>query len=158
VIAAAGLPVPMKSSCFFRPASKKHEIVWLKQHHPELLERALAVERNARDDLTSAKGLGRPFSWEGYLVRLNDTPLFPDPPRPAPGLGKQGSALSPLRPPSSRSPPLPTPEAHERRPWRAALARPARLLPRARRGLPPGPLRRRRTPRPRGQVLRRGAP
>src|SRR5438128_1023599 len=42
IITAAGLPVPMKSACFFCPASKKHEIVWLQEHHPDLLERALA--------------------------------------------------------------------------------------------------------------------
>ncbi|HEX5271800.1 MAG TPA: hypothetical protein VFW33_14985 [Gemmataceae bacterium] len=79
VIADVGLPVPMKSACFFCPASKKHEIVWLQQHHPELLERALEIERNARDGLTSVKGLGRSFSWEDYLARLDDTPLFRDP-------------------------------------------------------------------------------
>src|ERR1700722_436630 len=29
VIRDAGLPVPIKSACFFCPASKKHEIIWL---------------------------------------------------------------------------------------------------------------------------------
>jgi hypothetical protein len=77
VIKAAGLPVPIKSSCFFCPASKKQEIVWLQQHHPDLLERALAIERNARDGLISVKGLGRSFAWESCLARLNDIPLFP---------------------------------------------------------------------------------
>lgn len=55
IIAAAGLPVPIKSACFFCPASKKPEIAWLQQHHPELLARALAIERNAQavhDNLT----------------------------------------------------------------------------------------------------------
>jgi hypothetical protein len=69
----------MKSACWFCPASKKPEIVWLQQHHPDLLGRALAIERNARDGLTSVKGLGRSFSWEEYLARLNDFPLFQDP-------------------------------------------------------------------------------
>jgi hypothetical protein len=77
IITAAGLPVPMKSACWFCPASKKAEILWLREHHPALLERALEVERNARDKLTSVKGLGRSFSWEDYLKRLDDTPLFP---------------------------------------------------------------------------------
>jgi hypothetical protein len=76
VIAAAGLPVPMKSACFFCPASKKHEILWLRERHPGLLERALEVERNAMSGLTSVKGLGRSFSWESYLSRIDDTPLF----------------------------------------------------------------------------------
>jgi hypothetical protein len=78
IIAAAGLPVPHKSSCFFCPAMKKAEILWLQQHHPDLLRRALAIEDNARAKLTSVKGLGRSFSWAAYLARLNDLPLFSD--------------------------------------------------------------------------------
>jgi hypothetical protein len=76
IIRSAGLPVPMKSSCFFCPASKKHEIVWLQEHHSDLLERALTIERNAHDSLTTVRGLGRSFSWEEYLACLNDLPLF----------------------------------------------------------------------------------
>lgn len=76
IIRTAGLPVPMKSACWFCPASKKQEIVWLQEHHPDLLARALAIERNAQDSLTSVKGLGRSFSWHDYLERLNDLPLF----------------------------------------------------------------------------------
>jgi len=76
IIAHAGLPIPVKSSCFFCPASKKHEIVWLEKHHPELLQRALAIERNARPSLTSVKGLGRSFAWEDYLCRRLELPLF----------------------------------------------------------------------------------
>ncbi len=78
IIAAAGLPVPPKSSCFFCPAMKKPEIIWLQEHHPELLERALAIERNAQAKLTSVKGLGRSYSWESYLAQLGDLPLFRD--------------------------------------------------------------------------------
>jgi hypothetical protein len=78
IIVAAGLPVPMKSSCFFCPAMKKAEIVWLQEHHPDLLERALAIERNASPNLTSVRGLGRSFSWESYLARRIELPLFPD--------------------------------------------------------------------------------
>ncbi|HYT94861.1 MAG TPA: phosphoadenosine phosphosulfate reductase [Gemmataceae bacterium] len=76
VIAAAGLPIPIKSACWFCPASKKHEIVWLQEHHPDLLERALAIERNAKGKLRSVKGLGRSFSWEDYLRQRDDLPLF----------------------------------------------------------------------------------
>ena len=76
IIAHAGLPIPVKSACFFCPASKKHEIVWLEENHPELLERALAIERNALPGLTSVKGLGRSFAWEGYLRRRLELPLF----------------------------------------------------------------------------------
>jgi hypothetical protein len=76
VIAQASLPVPMKSACFYCPASKRQEILWLREHHPELLQRALAIERHAQPNLTSVKGLGRSFSWEGYLARVDDLPLF----------------------------------------------------------------------------------
>ena len=77
IIAGAGLPVPMKSACYFCPASKKPEILWLQEHHPDLLARALQIERNAQEKLTSVKGLGRSFSWEAYLESANDMPLFP---------------------------------------------------------------------------------
>jgi hypothetical protein len=76
VIAQAGLPVPVKSACFFCPASKKHEIVWLQEHHPDLLERALQIERNAQAKLTSIHGLGRSFSWENFVSRRKSLPLF----------------------------------------------------------------------------------
>jgi len=39
--------VPIKSACFFCPASKIWELWWLAAHHPDLLERALVLERNA---------------------------------------------------------------------------------------------------------------
>lgn len=39
--------VPIKSACFFCPASKTWELFWLAAHHPDLLERALFLERNA---------------------------------------------------------------------------------------------------------------
>jgi hypothetical protein len=78
VIAAAGLPVPMKSACWFCPASKKQEIVWLQENHPDLLQRALRIESNAQPKLTSVKGLGRSFSWQAYLRSRDYLPLFPD--------------------------------------------------------------------------------
>jgi hypothetical protein len=78
VISDAGLPVPMKSACWFCPASKRSEILWLRENHPELLERALAIELNAKPKLTSVKGLGRSFSWEEYLAGCDDIPLFED--------------------------------------------------------------------------------
>lgn len=86
--------VPLKSACFFCPASKKWEIYWLAAHHPELLERALLLERTALigkhsrfssvefgaewiDLVTGAEsfpsstttvGLGRSFSWNHWAV------------------------------------------------------------------------------------------
>src|SRR5262249_10279430 len=76
VIEKAGLPVPMKSACFFCPVSKKHEILWLREHHPDLLQRALNIEDNAQETLTSVKGLGRSFSWRAFLADIDDLPLF----------------------------------------------------------------------------------
>jgi hypothetical protein len=79
MIRAAGLPVPPKSACFFCPTSKRHEIVQLRVRHPELLQRALAIEENARPNLTSVVGLGRSFAWSEFLEDLDDTPLFDNP-------------------------------------------------------------------------------
>lgn len=39
--------VPIKSSCYFCPASKHWELFWLAAVHPELLEKALHLERVA---------------------------------------------------------------------------------------------------------------
>lgn len=78
IIAAAGLPVPIKSACFFCPASRKQEVLWLQEHHPDLLKRALRIESNAQAKLTSVKGLGRSYSWASYLSRRVNLPLFDD--------------------------------------------------------------------------------
>ena len=77
-IAAAGLPVPMKSACFFCPASKKTEIDWLAAFHPELAAKAMELESRAvAKGLRSIVGLGGVFrdenrkvwSWTAYLNR-----------------------------------------------------------------------------------------
>ena len=64
VIQMAGLPQPGKSSCFFCPSMKQQEILDLKQHHPALYQRALALEANAMPYLKTVKGLGRNYSWQ----------------------------------------------------------------------------------------------
>ena len=64
-ITRARLPQPGKSACFFCPSSKKPEILELLRNHPDLMERALAMESNA--NLTSIKGLGRTFSWADLI-------------------------------------------------------------------------------------------
>lgn len=84
--------VPIKSACFFCPASKAWELYWLAAEHPELLERALHLERTALtgrhsrfdavefgatweelvssgDRFPSSKttvGLGRSFAWNHW--------------------------------------------------------------------------------------------
>jgi hypothetical protein len=66
LIEGVGLPLPMKSACFFCPASKKSEIIWLRDTHPVLFQRALAMERRAdegKHGLLTVKGLGRNFAW-----------------------------------------------------------------------------------------------
>ncbi|WGX10523.1 MULTISPECIES: hypothetical protein [Pseudomonas] len=89
--------VQIKSACFFCPASKHWELYWLAANHPELLERALLLERNALtgkhsrfdavqfgaswEDLvrnadgfpstTTTVGLGRSFAWNQW-ARVND--------------------------------------------------------------------------------------
>lgn len=65
-IAAAGLPVPVKSACWFCPASKRAEVEWLRARHPDLYERAVSLEdgaRNGKHGLTTCKGLGRTWAW-----------------------------------------------------------------------------------------------
>lgn len=76
-IAAAGLPVPVKSACFHCPASKKHEIVWLRRNEPEKYQRALDMEQGAKpyhdarraQGKPAAEGLGRRFSWADVEVQ-----------------------------------------------------------------------------------------
>ncbi len=89
--------VPVKSACFFCPASKKWELYWLAAHHPELLERSLDMERKAltgrhsrfdtvefgdtwesmvanADKFPSSNttvGLGRQFAWNQW-ARVNN--------------------------------------------------------------------------------------
>jgi hypothetical protein len=58
-IAAAGLPVPMKSSCFFCPAMKRDEVEWLVREHPDYALRILRMESIAKPYLESTEGLWR---------------------------------------------------------------------------------------------------
>jgi len=70
-IERTGLSVPGKSACFFCPSMRVREIKNLAEQHPDLAERALAMEDNAREagGLQTVKGLGGfTFSW-GSLLR-----------------------------------------------------------------------------------------
>lgn len=64
----AGLPLPPKSSCTFCPSMKAWEIIELYEAHPKEFYDAITMERNAKDNLTTAKGLGRDFSWWDLIV------------------------------------------------------------------------------------------
>lgn len=96
IIIRAGLPVPIKSACFFCPASKKWELYWLAGTSPHLFEKALEMEVTAMtghhtrfdeiemgagfmeligsgDRWPSTKttvGLGRTFAWN-HWARMN---------------------------------------------------------------------------------------
>src|SRR3546814_252970 len=59
LIQSVGLPIPLKSSCFFCSASKPAELIWLHHHHPDLFRRALIIETNAMPRLTKSEGLWR---------------------------------------------------------------------------------------------------
>jgi hypothetical protein len=55
-----------KSACFFCPSSRPKEIIDLYENHPDLAERALAIEKQA--ELTSIKGLGRNYAWSDVIL------------------------------------------------------------------------------------------
>lgn len=74
-ILGAGLPLPGKSACYFCPNSKPKEIIALSEKHPELMARALAMEKNA--ELTSLRGLARDYSWQEILDAHNNQMEFP---------------------------------------------------------------------------------
>lgn len=91
-----GLPVPIKSACWFCPASQKWELYWLAGAHPDLFERALEMEVTAMtghhtrfDEIEmgagfmeligsgkrwpstkTTVGLGRSFAWN-HWARMN---------------------------------------------------------------------------------------
>ncbi len=91
-----GMQVPIKSACFFCPASQKWELWWLAGAHPDLFEKALEMEVTAMtghhtrfdeiemgagfmeligsgDRWPSSKttvGLGRSFAWN-HWARMN---------------------------------------------------------------------------------------
>ena len=50
-IKAAGLPVPVKSACFYCPASKPHEIAAICAEHPKLATRIKRMEKVAKPHL-----------------------------------------------------------------------------------------------------------
>lgn len=58
-IAAAGLPVPPKSACFFCPAMQPAELLELDRAHPELGDRIMAMEAASAPHLTKIEGLWR---------------------------------------------------------------------------------------------------
>jgi hypothetical protein len=75
-----GFDAPPKSSCFFCPEMEEWEIIKLGQQHPELLLRALAMEKNATK-LYQIKGLARDYSWKQVIEFHRDQQTMLMPPR-----------------------------------------------------------------------------
>ena len=48
IIGEAGLPVPPRSSCYFCPFNSVDRWRWLHQNHPELYEKAIALEERSK--------------------------------------------------------------------------------------------------------------
>jgi hypothetical protein len=65
LIKANGLPLPGKSSCYFCPMTKKADIIDLAKRYPDLAEKALFMEENAKEKFP--KGLGRGYSWKDII-------------------------------------------------------------------------------------------
>ena len=80
IIKKEGIKLPGKSSCFFCPAMKWKEIKKLSTCYPDLFDRAVAIEDNAKGNLSSVKGLARNHSWKNLIkmeksqVKLFDIP------------------------------------------------------------------------------------
>ena len=69
-ICRAGLPRPGKSSCYFCPAMKPSEVLNLKENHPDLAEKALAIERNAQPKHRKPIGLGGEGNfWSNWMAQ-----------------------------------------------------------------------------------------
>lgn len=68
-----GLPVPVKSACYYCPYSTKEEVLALHKEDPEAFWSAVAMEDNAlaHGSLQKVKGLGRHWSWR-ELVQIGE--------------------------------------------------------------------------------------
>ena len=74
-IAKEGLPVAGKSSCYCCPNMRKTEIMELSETEPDLMAKAIEMEKNA--DLTHIAGLGRTWRWS-QLIATDDMFGFRD--------------------------------------------------------------------------------
>ncbi len=85
-ILAAGLPLPIKSACFFCPANKPKELLWLHHHHPDLFRRALRIESSGMPKVREGEGMwrhtrvsdGRPGNWNQWALKEELIALDPD--------------------------------------------------------------------------------
>jgi hypothetical protein len=73
IVESVGLPVPVKSACFYCPASRPEEVVELKLTHPGLFERALRIERIAQEGKHKTRqGLSIGLWHWAWLADCND--------------------------------------------------------------------------------------
>lgn len=63
-IGSGRLAAARKILLLFCPSMKREEIMLLKEQHPDLYARAIAIEDNARPRLEKVKGLGRNYAWK----------------------------------------------------------------------------------------------
>jgi hypothetical protein len=66
-----GMKQPGKSACFMCPSSKKHEVIWLRDNHPDLYARAIHMESRAlagegQAPAAQVAGLGRHWNWRTF--------------------------------------------------------------------------------------------
>lgn len=83
IIKAEGFCLPPKSSCFFCPNMKRHEILRLPE---DLKQRAVELENRAKENLIELKGLGRNYAWKdlieadkNQLKAFDDLDMFQQP-------------------------------------------------------------------------------
>jgi len=75
IIIDAKLPLPPKSSCFFCPNMNDWEIHELKAEDPCRFDKAITMEENAQERLTTIRGLGRKKKWSEIITQ----PFLPMP-------------------------------------------------------------------------------
>lgn len=70
-ITRCGIEQPGKSACFMCPSSKKWEVLWLKEVHPKLYLKSIALEARAlagegQAPAARVDGLGRHWNWATF--------------------------------------------------------------------------------------------
>ena len=81
-ITAAGLPVPVKSACYFCPSAGWDEVEDLADRHPELFATAIEIERRGMERVTGEriKGMkmGSNGSWAAHMGLITIEPAQMD--------------------------------------------------------------------------------
>jgi len=67
IIIDAKMPLPPKSSCFFCPNMNAWEIHQLKEEDSCRFDKAIIMEENAQERLTTIRGLGRKKKWSEII-------------------------------------------------------------------------------------------